>query len=74
MTHLKITGMTLRLVRGARQGSAWKTADRATAACSRAQWCPSAPCKGQQRKLAIEAGTSPDALTAAVAGLGYGQR
>jgi mercuric reductase len=50
----------LRLVRGSRQGSLEKVPGVGGGVLSEGQ-----------RQLAIEAGTSPDALTAAVAGLGY---
>jgi hypothetical protein len=52
----------LRLLRGSRQGSSGESARRAIGG--------GFLCQGQ-RQLAIEAGTSPDTLTAAVAGLGY---
>jgi hypothetical protein len=52
----------LRLVRDARQGSPGESARRAVGGCLLYEG---------SAKLAVEAGTSPDALTAAVAGLGY---
>jgi hypothetical protein len=62
MTTSKNHRHDLRLVRGARQGSAGESARRAVGA--------GVLSKGTAQ-LAIEPGTSPDALTAAVAGLGY---